>query len=262
MNFSLASLMSPTRRPLIATIVGDGGMGKTTLGSLFPDPVFIRTEDGTQAIAHRQDVALFPVAKTVEQVKQAINSLRTEGHQFKTLVLDSITQLEVMIQTEVVANDLKAKSLNAVGGGWGAGRSMVSAVHREIRDLCGQLSEEREMNIIFIAHTRNETVDSPETDSFLRATMRLDDKSISHYSDNVDLVGFLKLKTYVTEGGKAKGDGTRVIACYPTPSHISKNRFGIVADLPFDGQSNPLSAYLGQKPVDNYNTKPASKETK
>lgn len=255
MNFSLAALMSPTKRPLIATFVGDGGMGKTTLGSLFPDSVFIRTEDGTQAISHRQDVALFPVAKTVEQVKQAINSLRTEQHQFKTLVLDSITQLDVMIQAEMVAGDPKAKSINQVGGGYGAGWNMVSAAHREIRDLCGLLSEEREMNVIFLAHAQNETVDSPDSDSYLRATMRLNSKSVGHYSDNVDLVGFLKLKTYVTgdsDKRRAIGDGTRVIACYPTPSHISKNRFGITQDIPFDGQSNPFAAYLGQKPIDIY----------
>jgi hypothetical protein len=131
---------------------------------------------------------------------------------------------------------------------------MVSQVHREIRELCGLLAEEREMNIVFLAHAQNETVDSPDSDSYLRATMRLNSKSVGHYSDNVDLVGFIKLKTYVTgdEKKRAIGDGTRVIACYPTPSHISKNRFGIVADLPFDGVTNPFDAYLGQKPVDIY----------
>jgi hypothetical protein len=249
-NFNVAALMSPTKRPLIATFVGDGGMGKTTLGSLFPAPVFIRTEDGTQAIAHRQDVALFPVCKTTAQVKEAINSLRTEAHPFQTLVIDSITQLDVMIQAEIVAADGKAKSINAAGGGYGAGWNMVSNAHREIRELAGMLSEEREMNIIFLAHAQNETVDSPDSDSYLRATMRLNSKSVGHYSDNVDLVGFLKLKTYVTGDDTKKraiGDGTRVIACYPTPSHISKNRFGITTDLPFDGQNNPFAAFLGGK---------------
>ena len=247
--------MSPTKRPLIATIVGDGGMGKTTLGSLFPAPVFIRTEDGTQAISHRQDVALFPVAKTTAQVKEAINSLRTEKHGFQTLVLDSITQLDVMIQAEIVAADGKAKSINAAGGGYGAGWNMVSNAHREIRELCGLLAEEREMNIIFLAHAQTETVDNPETDSYMRATMRLNSKSVGHYSDNVDLVGFLKLRTYVTgaeEKKRAVGDGTRVLACYPTPSHISKNRFGITADLPFDGQTNPLEPYLNRNPEVTY----------
>ena len=257
MNYNVGSLMSPTKRPLIATFVGDGGMGKTTLGSLFPSPVFIRVEDGTQAIAHREDVALFPLAKKVADVKEAIQSLRTEAHPFKTVVLDSITQLDVMIQAEIIASDPKAKSINAAGGGYGAGWNMVSSAHREIRELLGLLSEEREMNVIFLAHAQNETVDSPDTDSYLRATMRLNSKSVGHYSDNVDLVGFIKLKTYVTgdEKKRAIGDGTRVIACYPTPSHISKNRFGITQDLAFDGVTNPFTAYLGQKPVDIYDPK-------
>jgi hypothetical protein len=224
-------------------------MGKTTLGSLFPSPVFIRTEDGTQAIAHRQDVALFPVAKTVAQVKEAINSLRTEKHPFQTLVLDSITQLDVMIQAEIVAADGKAKSINAAGGGYGAGWNMVSNAHREIRELCGLLAEEREMNVVFLAHASVETVDSSETESYMRSTMRLSPKSVGHYSDNVDLVGFMRLKTYVTGDDKkrAVGDGSRIITCYPTPSHISKNRFGISQDLPFDGVSNPFAQFLGGK---------------
>jgi hypothetical protein len=250
MNFNVAALMSPTNRPLIATFVGDGGMGKTTLGSLFPDPVFILVEDGTQAIAHRQDVALFPVAKKVADVKEAIQSLRVEPHQFKTVVIDSITQLDVLIQAEIVAADGKAKSINAAGGGYGAGWNMVSAAHREIRDLIGALADEREMNVVFLAHAQNEMVDSPESESYMRATMRLNSKSVGHYSDNVDLVGFLKLKTYVAGEGEKKraiGDGSRIITCYPTPSHISKNRFGITTDLPFDGVINPFKPFLGGK---------------
>jgi len=93
-------------------------------------------------------------------------------------------------------------------------------------------------------------VDSPESESYMRATMRLNSKSVGHYSDNVDLVGFLKLKTYVAGEGEKKraiGDGSRIITCYPTPSHISKNRFGITTDLPFDGITNPFKPFLGGK---------------
>jgi len=250
MNFNMASLMSPTVRPIIMTIVGDGGMGKTTLGSLFPDPVFIRVEDGTQAISHMKNVALFPVAKSTSNIIEAIESLRKEKHEFKTLVIDSITQMDVMIQAEIVAADPKAKSINAAGGGYGAGFQMVSAQHRIIRELCGMLSEEREMNIVFLAHSTVETVDSPDSESYMRGTIRMNAKSVGHYSDNVDLVGFIKLTTYVSGEDKKRaiGDGSRVIACYPTPSHISKNRFGITSDIPYvlDG-NNPFAQFLGGK---------------
>ncbi|HSW58495.1 MAG TPA: AAA family ATPase, partial [Dehalococcoidales bacterium] len=73
MSISLSNLSSPSNtRPLIFTIVSDGGMGKTTLASLFPRPVFIRTEDGTQSIADRQDIALFPVASSINEVLEAV----------------------------------------------------------------------------------------------------------------------------------------------------------------------------------------------
>jgi len=48
MAINLKSLSKPTgQRPIIATLFGEGGMGKTTLAAMFPNPVFIRTEDGT-----------------------------------------------------------------------------------------------------------------------------------------------------------------------------------------------------------------------
>ena len=248
MSFNLASLVAPTRRPLIATLVGDGGMGKTTLGAMFPDPVFFRFEDGTQSISSRTDVALFPVATHTREFKEAIESLRKEPHGFKTLVVDSITRADDMLQEELVKEDSKATSLATVGGGYGAGYQILNAKHREIRELCGKLSAERGMNIIFLAHATTETVSSPDSAEYMRGTIRMHKNSVANYSDNVDLVAFIKLKTFLTGDDKAKravGTGERVISCYPTPSHISKNRFGITKDIPFTLEGgNPFASLL------------------
>ena len=245
--FSLKSLVSPDRRPIIATIVGEGGMGKTTLAAMFPAPVFIRTEAGEQSIAHRQDVALFPLADKSQQVLDAMETLRTQDHQFRTVIIDTITQLNVMIEREVVAADPKAKSISQAGGGYGAGHTMVSSRHAELRDAAEKLVVERKMNVLFLAHADLESIDLPDQDQFMRYTVRLNKKSICHYTDNVDLVAMIKLRTYTTGEGdkkKAVGDGTRIITCYPTPSHISKNRFGITQDLVFTADKNPLEACL------------------
>jgi hypothetical protein len=51
MAINLKSLSKPDgSRPIIATLFGEGGMGKTTLAAMFPKPVFIRTEDGTASL--------------------------------------------------------------------------------------------------------------------------------------------------------------------------------------------------------------------
>lgn len=246
--FSLKSLVSPERRPVICTLVGEGGMGKTSLAAMFPQPVFIRTEAGEQAIAQRKDIALFPLADKSQDVLDAMETLRTQDHPFKTCVIDTITQLNVMIEREVVQADPKAKSINQAGGGYGAGHNLVSQRHMAIRDAAERLVVERGMHVVFLAHADLETMDLPDQDQFMRYTVRLNKKSISHYTDNVDLVGMIKLRIYTSgaegEKKKAVGDGTRVITCYPTPSHISKNRFGITADLPFTLDEFPFEACI------------------
>jgi hypothetical protein len=239
----LAKLFSPQKRPIIATIVGEGGIGKTSLASYFPAPIFLRTEDGSQAIAGREDVAMFPLCKTVADVMQGLNEILSQPHPFKTLVIDSITQLSNMIESEIVAADPKAKSINQANGGYGAGYATLAAKHGEIRKLCGDINERRGMHVVFIAHAVTERVNPPDVSEYLRYSIRIHKDSIQHYSDNVDLVGFLKLKTYVTEG-KASTTDERVLTCYPTPAHIGKNRFGIKQDLPFVEGQNPLGGIL------------------
>jgi ABC-type dipeptide/oligopeptide/nickel transport system ATPase subunit len=247
-QFSLDDLQSPKKnRPLIITLAGEGGIGKTSLGSVFPKPVFIRTEDGTMSIRDREDVALFPVAKTVQDVFDQIETLFNSDHPFKTLVLDSITQLNVMCEQEIVAQDGKAKTINQAAGGYGAGHVAVAAIHRDIRTACGMLSEYKNMNIVFLAHGESETIDLPDQEAFMRYTIRINKKSIPHYTDNVDVVGFIKLRTYTTGDGdkkKAISDGTRIVTCYPVASHISKNRLNIKEDLIFESGTNPFAQYL------------------
>jgi len=46
----LSGISKPQDRPVIVTLCGDSGMGKTTLAATFPNPIVIRAEDGLQAI--------------------------------------------------------------------------------------------------------------------------------------------------------------------------------------------------------------------
>jgi hypothetical protein len=68
-------------------------------------------------------------------------------------------------------------------------------------------------------------------------------KSVSHYTDNVDLVGYLKLETHTMGDGerkKAISDGTRILVTYASASNVSKNRYGITNDLVVMAGQNPL----------------------
>ena len=238
MGYSLSNLTQPVASPSHITLAGEGGMGKTTLAALMPKAVFIRTEDGMAAL-NGQDVHAFPLATSTTDVFEQIGSLATVEHAFETLVIDSITQFNTMAEQEIVKTDPKQpKSINQALGGYGAGHAAVSELHRQLRHWCGSLASRKNMNIIYIAHTESESIDPPDSDGYTRYSLRLNKRSVSHYVDNVDCVGFIKLQTFVT------GTGARIITCHPTPNHISKNRFGIKEDLAYPEGVNPLAPFI------------------
>jgi hypothetical protein len=69
----------------------------------------------------------------------------------------------------------------------------------------------------------------------------MNDKSVHHYSNNLDLVGFLKLKTYVNEENKkARSFGERELICHSTANNLSKNRYDIEEPIEIPKGENPL----------------------
>ena len=251
MAIDLKTLSKPSgQRPIICTLFGEGGMGKTTLAAMFPNPVFIRTEDGTASLAGNDNVSLFPLATSTQDVLDAIEALATQKHDHKTLVIDSITQLVTLIEAEIWANDPKAKSINQAGGGYGAGYSAAAEKHRQIRDWAGSLAYEKGLNIVFIGHADTEMLDLPDMDAFARYTVRMHRKSLPHYTDNVDLVGLIRLKTFVRGGDgdkkRAISTGEREIICHPQASSVTKNRFNVSEPLAFTFDRNPFADFVAE----------------
>ena len=238
-------VQKPKDRALMATILGDAGMGKTRLAASFPKPIFVRAEDGMQSIPRDERPDAFPVLESVAQLWEQMTALIHEEHDYKTLVIDSVTALERMFGDDVLKRDGKAKALAHALGGFGAGYQAVGAAHARLRKAAGILNTQKRMNVIFIAHADVETMKSPDMDDYMRYTLRLNQKySLAPYVDDVDLVGFVRLQSFVKgEDGdrkKAISTGARELVCHATASNISKNRYAIGDVLPFDEGENPL----------------------
>lgn len=255
MAIDLSTLSAPkSGEAIICTIVGEEGIGKTSLAASFPKPVFIRAEEGTKSLTGEEvkkyftEVREMPTITKYSDIIEQLNALGEQKHDYKTVVIDTITQLNTMIESEIVAKD-KALSINSALGGYGAGQNAVADKHAAVRDICGNLRSFKKMNIVFLAHADYEKIDPPDAESYLRYTVKLHHKSMVHYIDNVDLVAYIKLQTYVTEGkdkkrNMATTDGNRIITCYKTPNHVSKNRFGITEDIEFKIGVNPFLNYV------------------
>lgn len=244
----LSTVSKPAMRPVIATITGDAGVGKTLLSSTFPKPIFIRAEDGMESIPIDKRPDAFPVLEKVDQLWEQLTALIKEDHNYKTLVIDSVTQLEAMFGEHVIEQDPKApKTLAQACGGYGAGYQAVAALHGRVRKAAKILNEKRGMNVVFIAHSDVSTIEPPDQDPYTRYDLRLHKKSVSPYVDNVDLVAYVKLETFTTGDGerkKAISSGARVATCYTAAAQVSKNRYGITEDLEVEFGVNPFIEYI------------------
>lgn len=245
----LEAVSVPRGRPVVATIIGDAGLGKTSLAATFPSPVFIRAEDGMQSIPEDRRPVAFPRLSSVDDLWEQLAALIKEDHDYKTVVIDSVTALEVMFVEHVMETDPKPpKGIQQAHGGYGAGRDMVSSLHRRVRKAAERLVEIG-INVVFLAHADTVRIEPPDAEPYTKFSMRLHEKSMQPYIDNVDLVGFLRLETYVKGDGdrkKAISDGTRQLVCHAVASNVSKNRFGITDPLEVKLGENPLADLIPQ----------------
>lgn len=240
----------PKNRPPIITICGDPGLGKTSLAALFDKPIFIRAEDGLQSIPEKIRPDALPVIKRIDQLWEQTGALIKEDHDYQTLVVDSVTALERLFESHIVSNDRNdPDSINQACGGFGNGPKAVGALHRKLRRYCGMLNERKNMTIVFIAHADLEKMDLPDSDPYSRYSMRFNKNSIAVYLDDSDIVGFIKLKTFV-KGDKDKGlkkavsTGARVFVCHSEASSVSKNRYGINEEIEIKAEINPLKKLI------------------
>tara|TARA_R110000772_G_scaffold158008_1_gene269240 strand:- start:736 stop:1560 length:825 start_codon:yes stop_codon:yes gene_type:complete len=249
----------PADRAVIGTICGDSGLGKTTTAASFPNPIVIRAEDGLQAIPEAIRPQAFPVLTSVDDLWEQITALVKEEHDYKTVIIDSVTALERLFMNYVIESDpKKPKSINQALGGYGAGLSAVATLHQRVRKACGILNERKGMHVIFIAHADTETLELPDQDPYTRYNLRLGKKSNAPYVDDSDFVGFLKLETFTQGDGerkKAVSTGDRLLVTYATASNVSKNRYGITDDIPVLMGVNPLAPY-----IPSLQTKPLTKK--
>lgn len=236
MAISLQSLQRGVDiKPPRILIYGVHGVGKTTFAASAPDPVFILTEDGRGVL----DVVHFPVAKTFDDVMEALGALYTEDHGFRTLVVDSIDWLEPIIWGHVCRQygwqDIEAP---------GFGKGYVAAVDtwRQYIEGLNALRDEKGMAIVQIAHADVKRFDNPETDPYDRYVIKLHQRAAAVAQEHSDVVLFAnyRISTAKSDVGfnkkvtRAVGSGDRVLYTAERPAFLAKNRYSLPDQLPLD----------------------------
>lgn len=234
-------------------IYGPPGIGKTTLAAEFPESVFLQIEDGTPG-----DVELTSFGKldTFGQVMDALGALWQEEHAYRTLVVDSVTELQKLVFAETCSRgDEKgnAKS-NIEDFGYGKGYVYAQRVWADFLEGVNALRRDRGMTIILIAHSTVSRFDDPETVSYDRYEIDLHKHSVGAIEREMDAILLLKQPVQVKteeqgfnkQRARADGGGVVLIHAIGKPAFVAKNRYGMPATLRFDRGSGfaALSQYL------------------
>lgn len=164
MAFNLESITKGKReRAPRIVLLGVEKIGKTTFACGAPNPVLlpIKGEEGADAM----DVAKFPTVKNYSEVIDAISTLYSEEHDYKTIIIDSASTLEPIIH-EATCKRTGANSIEQVHGGFGKGYTETLSEWRNITDGLDALREHRDMTSIIIGHVAVKPFNDPTADSY------------------------------------------------------------------------------------------------
>jgi hypothetical protein len=214
----------PTARPQKSVIYGAEGIGKSTLASQFPTPLFLDLEDGTAHLSVRRLTRT--ELPTCAAVRAAIREIAQAGPEVAgTVVLDTVDWLESMAAEEVIAeaNDSKITSIESFGYGKGYTylREKVTLVLADL-DRCIRSGQ----HVVLLAHSRVARHEPPDSAAYDRYELKMSKQVAPLVKEWADCLLFGNFVTLVTDG-KGVGGKKRRLWTERTAAIEAKNRVGL-----------------------------------
>lgn len=230
---------SEINRPRSWVFYGRAGSGKTTLSGTFPGPILLLDckDEGTDSVADVKGIDVMEVHEW-EDLEHAYWWLVQNPGKYKTVVIDTVTQLQQIVVEEIGAKKAE-KSGKAVGdwgtmtkGDWGDVASRLKTWITNFRDL--------PMEVVFIAQDRVFNVDEEGSDDGMidpEVGPRLSPSVMSHLCAAVSVIGHTFIRSRVIKQ-KVKGRTREkevkeyCLRLGPSASYITKFRKPKKVSLP------------------------------
>lgn len=205
------SLDEVSRKGLTMVLYGPSGSGKTTIAATAPKPLlYVDVNDrGTESIADVKGIRVREIL-TIQDLDDTYWWLTKNPDKYKTVVIDTCTQLQTMVSAEVAAKNKRKGDPGDWGTltkrDWGDISALMKEMLVNFRDL-----QDRGINVIFIAQDRtfNLTDEEEENPSLLAPEVgpALSPSVAKTLNAAVSVIG----NTYIRERVIEKMDGKKKI---------------------------------------------------
>jgi len=208
---------------------GRSGTGKTTLAGDFPKPLLLIDvrEQGTGGLINTPGIDIFPL-ETWEELQELYWYLSAGEHPYKTVVIDTVTQLQDIAMEKVLRDEGKTIDSLITQSNWGAMAKVMKSWMLSFRDL--------PLHTVFLAQDRVNDVDGFTDQMVPEVGPRLSPSVAGMLNAAVKVI----CQTFIQEDVR-RGKDNRVhrVITYrlrvgPHPLYLTKVRQPRGCDLPSD----------------------------
>lgn len=212
-------------------IYGPEGIGKSTLASKFPEPLFIDVEGGTNRLSVRR----LPSPEKWEDILEEVSYVTTHPDVCKTLVLDTADAAETLCNKGLL---LATGKKGIEDFGYGKGYVYLKEKYNDLLDRLKAVVAIG-INVVVIGHAELKKFEQPdEMGAYDRWALKLTKHNAPILKEWADAVLFCNYKSIVIKTGektyKAAGEGKRVMYASHHNCWDAKNRFGWPDEMPMD----------------------------
>ena len=210
-------------------IYGEHGSGKTTLASMFPRPVIIDVEGGSDDL----DVARTDRIRSFDDLQNAMSWLITNQNEFSSVVYDSLDWLYAIIEKRVQERFTEKER------SYGKEVHLIADEFRSLLPGFRRLNDLGKANI-FICHAKNEKVLPTNGDTYHKTMPDLQDATSSLMMEFCDEVLYLTKRVFTRSEdigfnrtrSIAIGSEERYLVTSDTGGITAKNRLAMPVEIP------------------------------
>ena len=249
MAISLSSLTKTKRdHPPVLAFHGTGGIGKTSLASEFPDPLYVFTEgeappaDVEMTTLQDDDGNPQPI-KTFSELLDVFDALLTQEHEFKTVIIDSLDALEKMVWAHTCARmGWESIDSNDKGSPTAFGKGYLEADNDWLEYITAIRALARSgLYVVQILHSEVKQHNDPVVDPYDRYRPKLQKRACDIIIEKSDALLFIHRKPVIKQVDKSfgkkesKADGMsgseRIVYTDERAGFLAKNRLNMPASF-------------------------------